>query len=79
MPGPDGSVMHAELQVGTSRLMLAEENPEMGTKSTESVGGSPVSVSSTRRTWMRSSAGRGRRGHGDHAGGRPVWGDRMGP
>lgn len=44
MPGPDGSVMHAELQVGTSRLMLAEENPETGTKSPESVGGSPVSV-----------------------------------
>ena len=26
MPGPGGEVMHAELQVGTSRLMLAEEN-----------------------------------------------------
>ena len=44
MPGPDGAVMHAELQVGTSRLMLAEENPQMGTKSPKTVGGSPVSV-----------------------------------
>lgn len=44
MPGADGSVMHAELQVGTSRLMLAEENPQIGTKSPQTLGGSPVSV-----------------------------------
>jgi len=44
MPGPGGAVMHAELQVGTSRLMLAEENPQMGTKSPKTIGGSPVSV-----------------------------------
>lgn len=44
MPGPGGAVMHAELQVGTSRLMLAEENPQMGTKSPKTLGGSAVSV-----------------------------------
>ena len=44
MPGPGGAVMHAELQVGTSRLMLAEENPQMGTRSPQTLGGSAVSV-----------------------------------
>lgn len=44
MPGPDGWVMHAELQVGSSRLMLADENPERGTKSPKALGGTPVST-----------------------------------
>jgi PhnB protein len=30
MPGPDGRVGHAELQFGSSRLMLADECPERG-------------------------------------------------
>jgi PhnB protein len=42
MPGPGGSVMHAELQVGSSRLMLADENPEQGSQSPKTLGGSPV-------------------------------------
>lgn len=29
MPGPDGRVMHAELQIGDSRLMLNDECPGM--------------------------------------------------
>ena len=29
MPGPDGRVMHAELQIGDSRLMLNDEYPGM--------------------------------------------------
>lgn len=44
MPGPDGSVMHAELRIGTSMLMLGDENPERGALSPKTVGGSPVSV-----------------------------------
>jgi uncharacterized glyoxalase superfamily protein PhnB len=28
MPAPDGSVMHAEIRIGSSRVMLAEENAE---------------------------------------------------
>jgi PhnB protein len=41
---PDGRVMHAEIQIGDSRLMLAEENPQWGTKSPLTLGGSPMQV-----------------------------------
>ena len=45
MPGPDGkSIMHAELQIGNSTVMLGEENPQWGTKSAETMGGSPASI-----------------------------------
>lgn len=30
MPGPEGRIMHAEVKIGTSMLMLADENPERG-------------------------------------------------
>ena len=43
MNGPDGkSILHAELQIGSSRIMLNEEFPGMGPKSAKSLGGSPV-------------------------------------
>ncbi len=41
-PGPQGKIMHAEIKVGNSILMLADEFPEMGAVSPESVGGCPV-------------------------------------
>ena len=41
---PDGSVAHAELEIGTSRIMLAEENEQWGNRSPSSLGGSPVSL-----------------------------------
>ncbi len=46
MDGPDGRVGHAELQIGDSRIMLADENPQMGAghNSAASIGGSPVSI-----------------------------------
>jgi PhnB protein len=44
MNGPDGQVGHAELQIGDSRIMLADENPSMGNRSAESIGASPVSL-----------------------------------
>jgi PhnB protein len=42
MAGPDGRIMHAEMQIGDSMVMVADENP--GCKSAQSSGGSPVSI-----------------------------------
>jgi PhnB protein len=44
MPGPGGKIMHAEIQIGDSRIMLADECPEMDALSPKSVGGTPVSL-----------------------------------
>ena len=44
MMGPDGRVGHAELEIGDSRLMLADEHPEIGARSPHSIGGSPVTI-----------------------------------
>ena len=41
---PDKRLGHAEIQIGDSIIMLADENPEMGVKSPEAFGGSPVSI-----------------------------------
>ena len=40
----DGRVQHAEIEIGDSCVMLADENPEMGARSPEHYGGSPVSL-----------------------------------
>jgi PhnB protein len=45
MPGPDGRIGHAELQLGDSLIMLADEFPAMGIKGPSAYGGSPVSIS----------------------------------
>jgi PhnB protein len=44
LDGPDGKIGHAELQIGDSRIMLADEFPNMGAKSPQTLGGSPVSL-----------------------------------
>jgi PhnB protein len=41
---PDGSVAHAEIRVGDTILMLAEEDAERGNRSPLALGGSPVSM-----------------------------------
>lgn len=40
---PDGSLAHAEIQIGDSHVMMAEENAEWGNTSPQTLGGSPVS------------------------------------
>ena len=73
MPGPDGKVGHAELTIGDSVIMLADEFPDMGVRGPKSVGGSPVTihvyVEDVDATFDRAlSAGR----HGSPAGGGQV-------
>ena len=46
MGGPDGKIGHAELKIGDSHIMLADENPSMGQGHTSAatIGASPVSL-----------------------------------
>jgi len=41
---PGGKIGHAEIKIGDSPIMLADEFPEMGYKSPTTLGGSPVSI-----------------------------------
>lgn len=41
---PGGKVGHAELQIGDSLLMVADEEPDMDMRGPRSVGGTPVSL-----------------------------------
>lgn len=44
MPTPAGTIGHAEIEIGDSKVMLADEAPDMGAKSPQSLGGSPVGI-----------------------------------
>jgi len=77
VPGPDGKIMHAEIQVGNSIIMLNDE--VMGMRSARSIGGTPISfylyVEDANSAFKKAIA----------AGGKEVapvtdmfWGDRMG-
>ncbi len=44
MGGPGGKVGHAELEIGDSVIMLADEHPEMDARGPKTVGGTPVSL-----------------------------------
>lgn len=41
---PSGQIGHAEIQIGNSRVMLADEFPQMGFKSPETYGGTPAGI-----------------------------------
>lgn len=41
---PNGKIGHAELEIGDSKIMLADEHPEMEARSPENYGGSPVGM-----------------------------------
>lgn len=79
MAGPDGKLMHAELRIGDSRIMLADEFPEYGSVGPLALKGSPVVihlyVEDVDASWQQAAA----------AGARPImppadmfWGDRYG-
>jgi PhnB protein len=42
MPGPDGSIAHAEIQIGNARVYMTDENAQMGASSPQTLGGTPV-------------------------------------
>lgn len=78
-PAPDGTIMHAELRIGDSPIMLGDEMPDQGGKGPKSIGGTPVSFfvyqEDVDAAWKRAI----------NAGGKEVmpledqfWGDRAG-
>jgi uncharacterized glyoxalase superfamily protein PhnB len=44
LPGPDGKIMHAQIKIGDSTVMLVDEFPQMGALGPKSLKGSPVTI-----------------------------------
>jgi PhnB protein len=44
MPGPDGKLMHAQVKIGDSVLMLVDEMPEWGALGPKALKGTPVTI-----------------------------------
>lgn len=45
IPGPNGTIGHAELQIGDGVIMLSDEYSDMGIRGPKAIGGSPVTLS----------------------------------
>jgi PhnB protein len=45
MPQPDGTIGHAEIQLGDSVIMMSDAFPEMGVVDPKKLGGTPVTLS----------------------------------
>jgi len=79
MPGPGGRIMHAEIKIGNSVLMLADENPERGFLSPTTRGGATGSVmfytEDVDKTFKAAVAAGAK---GDQPPTDMFWGDRMG-
>jgi len=44
LAGPGGTIGHAEIKIGDSIIMLADEHPQMGYRGPQALGGTPVSI-----------------------------------
>jgi len=44
LPGPDGRIGHAELNLGDSLIMLSDSFPDMGVRDPKDIGGTPVTL-----------------------------------
>jgi PhnB protein len=44
LPAPGGRIGHAEIRIGEGMVMLADEAPEMGHKSPQTIGGTPITL-----------------------------------
>ncbi|PYN90599.1 MAG: glyoxalase [Candidatus Rokuibacteriota bacterium] len=44
MPGPDGKIGHAEIKIGDSMIMLADEHVDMGARGPRAFGGAAVGI-----------------------------------
>jgi PhnB protein len=44
IPAPNDRIGHAEIKIGDSVIMLADEHPEMDARSPTHYGGSPISI-----------------------------------
>ncbi len=79
MPGPGGRIMHAEVKIGNSILMLSDENPERGYLSPTTRGGNSASImfytDDVDKVFKQAVAAGAR---ADTAPADMFWGDRMG-
>jgi uncharacterized glyoxalase superfamily protein PhnB len=78
--GPDGKIMHAEIRIGDSPVMLSDEMPEMGVRSPRAYQGAPPArlwlyLDNVDAAWKKAlgAGAKERMALGDQ-----FWGDRMG-